>query len=49
MLRHVALAVGGAVEGKMWEDDGGNNGGKGKEGREAEKGRRQTDLVLVWV
>ena len=35
------LAVDGAVEGKMWEDNGGNNGGKGKEGCEAEKGRRQ--------
>ena len=37
----VMLAVDGAVEGKMWEDNGGNNGGKGKEGCEAEKGRGQ--------
>ena len=29
------------VEGKMWEDNGGNDGGKGKEGCEAKKGRRQ--------
>ena len=48
LLHHVMLAVNGAVEGKMWEDNGGNDGGKGKEGHEAEKGR-ETDLVLVWV
>ena len=35
------MAVDGAAEGKMWEGDGGNDGWKGKEGREAEKGRRR--------
>ena len=41
LLCYVMLAVNGAVEGKMWEDDGGNDEGKGKEGCEAKKGRRQ--------
>ena len=33
----------------MWEGDGGNDGGKGKEGREAEKGRRRIWVLVLGV